>query len=64
MRKATRNLEIKYEGQAISVTMSFGVTSSAPGERMTEKQFVQNADKALYQAKAKGKNSVCAFQPK
>ena len=64
MRKATKNLEIKYEGQTISVTMSFGVASSVPGEMMTEKQFVQNADKALYQAKAKGKNSVCAFQPK
>ena len=64
MRNATKNLNIEYEGQAISVTMSFGVTSPASGEKMTEKQFVQNADRALYQAKAKGKNSVCAFQPK
>jgi len=64
MRKEIQALNINYEGRAIPVTMSFGVTSPAPGEKISEKQLVQRADKALYRAKAKGKNCVCAFQPK
>ena len=63
IRAATNSLKIEYEGHAIPVTMSLGVASPPPGEKISDKEFVKRADKALYQAKAKGKNFVCAFQP-
>ena len=62
MRNAIQNLNIEYEGRAISVTMSFGVASMNTGEKIADKEFVKRADRALYQAKAKGRNCVCAFQ--
>ena len=63
IRAAINNLKIEYEGRTIPVTMSLGVASPPPGEKIADKEFVKRADKALYQAKAKGKNSVCVFQP-
>ena len=44
--------------------MSFGVTSPILGAEITKKEFVKRADKALYKAKAKGKNMVCVYQAK
>jgi diguanylate cyclase (GGDEF)-like protein len=63
LRNAMANLNIDHEGRQISVTLSLGVASPLPGEKSTAKQLVENADKALYRAKAKGKNCVCAFRP-
>jgi diguanylate cyclase (GGDEF)-like protein len=61
IRSAIKNLKIEHEGRAIPVTMSFGVASPDTGEKIADKEFVKRADKALYQAKSKGKNMVCAF---
>jgi PleD family two-component response regulator len=44
------------------VTLSFGVTSPPFGEQISEEELVKKADKALYQAKTKGKNRTCTFQ--
>jgi diguanylate cyclase (GGDEF)-like protein len=44
----------------LPVTMSFGVTGSPPGEFDYEKAIVL-ADRALYQAKAAGRNRVETF---
>ncbi len=63
VRSAIKDLKIEYEGRAIPVTMSFGVASPDTGEKIADKEFVKRADKALYQAKSKGKNLVCAFNP-
>jgi diguanylate cyclase (GGDEF)-like protein len=46
----------------LPVTMSFGVTGSAPGEFDYEKAIVL-ADRALYQAKAAGRNRVRMSDP-
>ncbi|MFH1156433.1 MAG: GGDEF domain-containing protein [Pseudomonadota bacterium] len=46
---------LTFEG-APSVTASFGVTQFVPGESWND--FVQRCDKALYQAKGKGRNRV------
>jgi diguanylate cyclase (GGDEF)-like protein len=64
MRKSIQSLNIGFEGQKIPLTMSFGVTSPILGEEITKKEFVKRADKALYKAKAKGKNMVCVYQAK
>jgi diguanylate cyclase (GGDEF)-like protein len=46
----------------LPVTMSFGVTASPPGEFDYEKALAL-ADRALYQAKAAGRNQVRMFDP-
>ncbi len=46
--------------EPIKATMSFGV-SSHEGEEQTADSLVHNADVALYQAKANGRNQTCVF---
>jgi diguanylate cyclase (GGDEF)-like protein len=62
IRKEIESLKINYEDKAIALTLSFGVTSPPFGEQISEEEFVKKADKALYQAKTKGKNRTCSFQ--
>jgi len=47
---------IKFSNENIKVTSSFGVSSYIQGEKVEE--FFSRADKALYQAKANGRNMV------
>ncbi len=44
--------------KSVSVTISIGVASPEPGQ--TPQQVLKEADKALYRAKKKGRNQVCA----
>jgi diguanylate cyclase (GGDEF)-like protein len=62
IRKEIESLKIKYEDKTIAVTLSFGVTSPPFGEKVSEEELVKKADKALYQAKTKGKNRTCTFK--
>ncbi len=45
-----------YEGKNISVTVSIGIATHHEDERPD--QLIQRADKALYSAKAAGRNLV------
>jgi diguanylate cyclase (GGDEF)-like protein/PAS domain S-box-containing protein len=47
------------DGTVLSVTTSIGVTSANAGEQPDD--LINRADKALYRAKQKGKNSVCSI---
>lgn len=60
---AVNDLKIKNIGSHISdyVTMSFGVNTIVPKENDTITQFIKNTDKALYKAKADGRNCVRSF---
>jgi two-component system cell cycle response regulator len=50
-----------HDGRAISVTASFGV-ATYPDSVATHDAFFPTADRALYQAKAEGRNRVrCAI---
>jgi GGDEF domain-containing protein len=47
------------DGHPIQVTASFGIAASSPD--MRPQQLLTQADKALYEAKACGRNSVRAY---
>lgn len=56
IRKAIEDKPVNFEGRAISVTASFGVAVSTPRQMRDAQQLVREADDALYQAKANGRN--------
>jgi len=61
IRKAVANSEItRIDGsEPLTVTISIGVTSIIPTTADSVFEFVQQADKALYEAKESGRNRVC-----
>lgn len=52
------NLGFVWEGQALAVTVSVGVSTATSGSRVTPDEITGTADKALYQAKQHGRNRV------
>ena len=61
IRTEIANLTIEFEGQAISVTSSFGLV---PPELLEENfdEVLKHADKMMYQAKNGGRNQVCLYR--
>ncbi len=45
------------------VTLSIGIALSTPVQRMTQKELLLNADRALYRAKAAGRNQAVIAEP-
>jgi diguanylate cyclase (GGDEF)-like protein len=62
MRKAIETRTVMYAGRAIDVTASFGV-ATYPDSVATHDALFPTADRALYQAKAEGRNKVRAAVP-
>jgi len=50
-------------GKTFNVTMSIGVTNAPGFGAQTVKQLIEQADKALYQAKEGGRNRVVLYSP-
>lgn len=58
LRKAIEDSEIFIEGTMIKFTTSMGIATIS-NSKETEESLISRADKALYQAKASGRNRVC-----
>ena len=63
IRVAIAQLQVSYEGHSISTTASFGIFCPESSADATVEVLFRYADKALYQAKQKGRNQVCVFGP-
>ena len=61
IRERVESMSIPYEGQSLSMTISIG--SCMLDARIDTKQMIANADKALYAAKAGGRNRCKMFKP-
>jgi diguanylate cyclase (GGDEF)-like protein len=61
IRKNIINLDIPHESSPIykNVTLSLGVTTMVPNNQHTISEFINDADKALYEAKSLGRNRTC-----
>ncbi len=53
-----KRIEHKETGLGGIVTLSIGITSGIPGKKEDAELFIKTADKALYKAKAGGRNKV------
>jgi diguanylate cyclase (GGDEF)-like protein len=58
LRQRLQDNPTPWEGQAIGATMSIGLASATSNERRTFEDLYHEADKALYQAKQRGRNCV------
>lgn len=60
-QKNIESLEIPHEYSKVSkyVTVSIGLTTMIPSLELSKTQLIMQADKALYQAKEKGRNQIC-----
>lgn len=59
LRKTIENNNFIYKDQKITVTVSIGVEAN---QTDTTDEFLNNADKALYQAKQNGRNQTVLFK--
>jgi diguanylate cyclase (GGDEF)-like protein len=60
IRKAVDAIDLREEGVSLTVTVSVGV-ACFPQDGGTAADLLAAADRAVYQAKALGRNRVCAF---
>ncbi|MBD1938850.1 diguanylate cyclase [Microcoleus sp. FACHB-68] len=64
VRSKVNNLQIPHSGSQVSqyVTVSLGVSSTIPRHDCTPAMLIATADKALYQAKAEGRDRMWVYQ--
>lgn len=62
IRKAFADYIFKSEDISETVTVSIGVSATSDENVISEHDLIENADKALYRAKWRGRNNVCFFE--
>jgi diguanylate cyclase (GGDEF)-like protein len=55
-------LNISHDGETISAHVSIGVSALIPTQDIEAKLLINQADKALYEAKANGRKCICSFR--
>lgn len=60
LRRAVEEHEFRFEGRTYPVRISLGVATLRSSTTLTSKQFIQQADECLYEAKRQGRNRVVA----
>ncbi len=63
LRASVERLEIEHCGKRITLTVSIGVTIATPDEPADLAALLRRADRALYEAKAAGRNRVTGAMP-
>jgi len=65
VREAIGGLRIKHRASSVSeyITLSYGVAALMPREDTPAKTLLDHADKALYKAKAMGRNQIVVAEP-
>ena len=61
LRSEIAGLNISIEGNSISPTMSFGISSLPKNNKIDSNELINRADNALYRAKEKGRNQCCTY---
>lgn len=62
LRDSIGSLEVEKDDEVIRVTISIGVSTYTNSFGVNVRSFVEEADKALYQAKKDGRNQVCVAE--
>src|SRR5690606_11389095 len=62
MRQLVDEQGFVWKDTRIPVTVSIGVASCTPGQDSSFEQLIQQADEALYEAKATGRNRVVTYK--
>ena len=63
IQKDIKNINFKFNGQNVLVTLSFGVSTFPNGKKMVLDSFLESADQALYKAKNSGRNTMSVSTP-
>ncbi len=61
IRKKVEESPCDYQGEAVTVTISIGITEYSPGRDKVPSDLIKRADSALYRAKESGRNRVIAL---
>jgi len=61
LREAIASMQIEYENQTISVSLSFGISFLKPNKNVSKIELIDEADGALYRAKDAGRNKCQCF---
>jgi two-component system, cell cycle response regulator len=63
LRRGVEHLSVEYDGQVIPVTVSIGIACLPELKVQTSNELLRAADRALYQAKQRGRNRVVSCMP-
>ena len=62
LRRMIESQAFTYQQEHIRISMSFGLAFFHPDFSLSQDELFNMADKALYEAKGRGRNQICCFQ--